>query len=464
MQRPAFPPIISFLFPNVWRLRISDRFYNVIVLAPVDEGRLVFYVRTCQRMVTVPLLGRAFAWLSNVLNVYIAKEDYQAIRSQRPVRHQPGGAEHLIPADRPIALYLRRRQELAAGRALPAPMGRLLRVASVTRETEDAVSFVLRDPAGSPLAFEPGQFFTLLVPTPDGVLKRAYSATSAPGEHDGGVRLAAKHMKGGRSSGYLKQKLREGDTLQVLGPSGTFGPGPAAGPRHLLMIAGGSGITPMMGIARALLHREPQTRMSLVYGNRSGPDILFREELEALSRQYPGRLEVVHVLSEPPEGWKGRRGMLTAGVVGETIRALPLPDQVLLCGPEPMMRAATEALAAAGVDPQRVRRESFVQQQAGQPSLSREPQKITLRHGGVQRELTQAPGQTLLEAALAAGEGVPYSCGIGACGTCKARLVAGKVVQVAAGCLSEADQAAGYVLQCVCHATEAVVVEVPGPR
>ncbi|MGC4119600.1 MAG: ferredoxin--NADP reductase [Myxococcales bacterium] len=365
----------------------------------------------------------------------------------------------------------RRPQELVetAGQALPTPapdrpvaLGRALRVEKIVRETADALSFVLVDPASTPIPFEPGQYFTVEVPTSDGLLRRAYSASSAPGEHGGGIRLTVKRMEGGRASGHLHESLREGELLTVLGPSGSFGPSPTSGMRHLVMVAGGSGITPMMSLLRTLLPKEAQTRFSLVYGSRDVPGVIFREELEVLAQGFPKRLVVVHALDTPPADWTGIRGPLDAKAVREQIDALDPGDEYLVCGPEAMMDAAVQAIAASGVPSRRIRRESFAQQPKSIPR-SRVPQRVTLRHRGATREIVQSPGQSLLEAALASGERVPYSCGIGACGTCKARLVSGNVAMAPSAALSAAERRAGFVLQCVCHAIEPVVVEIEDP-
>jgi ferredoxin-NADP reductase len=194
-------------------------------------------------------------------------------------------------------------------------------VVRVVHETAEATSLVLQDQTGRQVEFKPGQFFSVAVAMPEGELRRTYSATSAPGEFDGGVRITVKRVPGGKVSQYLNEQVREGSSLALMGPLGRFYPATAQGPRRLVLIAGGSGITPMLAIARTLLPREPQTRLRLIYGNRSEADIIFRQELAALEEAWPGRFEVRLVLSAPLEGWTGPVGVLNrellSGLLGQ---------------------------------------------------------------------------------------------------------------------------------------------------
>ena len=178
---------------------------------------------------------------------------------------------------------LPRRPHGPAPSAGPAP--RTLRVERVVRETADAVTLWLRDPSGAPIQFVAGQFFTVLVPLDGQTVRRAYSACSSPLSPDL-VAITCKRTPGGRVSTFLNEKVQAGMTLQVLGPSGNFtvAPQPERA-RHYVLLGGGSGITPLMAIARAVLHAEPRSRVALIFGNRSVDDIIFRGELAVLVPQ-----------------------------------------------------------------------------------------------------------------------------------------------------------------------------------
>lgn len=340
------------------------------------------------------------------------------------------------------------RARVPAGDAAP----RAMHIDRVVRETADAVTLVLRDPAGEPIRFAPGQFFTLLVRLPDGeVAKRAYSASSSALDV-ASVSVTVKRVAGGRVSTHLVDGAREGHTLEVLGPSGSFVPAPAAGPRRLVLVAGGSGITPLASIARTLLASEPQTRVALVYGNRGERDVILRGALAALATEHAPRFVVRHVLEAPPPGWTGGVGRLDAPALARELDGMGEPDapttEYFLCGPAPMMVAARGLLEGRGVAPARIHEERFLSAHATVPAADR-PQPVTVRSRGAHHRFVVAPGQTLLEAAMQQRVDLPFSCTVGGCGACRVRLVEGQVVLDEPNCLSAEERADRYVLTCV---------------
>jgi ferredoxin-NADP reductase len=374
-----------------------------------------------------------------------------AMVARRLAGRRPPSFTSRAPGDTPA-----RHADDLASRMTALLMPRTVRVARVVRETEDAVSLVLEDAAGAPFRFTAGQFFTLLLPIGGEVVRRAYSACSDARETER-VAVAVKRVAGGVASNHVNDSVREGDLLQVLGPSGSFvvppaGPGE---PRHLVLLAGGSGITPMMAIARTTLATEPGARITLVYGNRAEKDVIFRRDLDELARAHADRFAVRHVLSEPPRGWTGGVGLLEERVVGAELDALgSLADATfLVCGPEPMMAASRAALRARGVTDDRILEERFntphLRARVGSDA-SAGPQLLTLRAGGVgTREIYVAPQQTLLEAGLTAGVAMEYSCAMGGCGACKVRLCDGAVEMEEPNCLTAGERDEGYVLACV---------------
>ncbi|HEX8704229.1 MAG TPA: ferredoxin--NADP reductase [Myxococcaceae bacterium] len=355
----------------------------------------------------------------------------------------------------------------AAGTGIRA---RPLRVVSVVRETPDAVTLVLEDPTGTPVTFLPGQFFTVVVSVEGVSLRRAYSASSAPGaEGAARVSLTIKRVQGGKVSNFLNDQVKPGMGLEVLGPSGNFTPDPSAGgARHLVLLAGGSGITPLISIARTVLATEPATNVSLIYGNRREQDILFREALASLAREYAGRFRVRHVLSEPPEEWRGGVGMLNRYVVEDEISALPGmdagPATWFICGPEPMMVEARAALRSWGVKPERIREERFSQPHLRASSAvpaAQTPQPVEFRIRGTSRNVIVPPGMSMLEAGIAAGLSLRYSCTMGGCGTCRVKLAEGQVAMEEPNCLMPREREQGQVLACVSRPVTPVVVDVP---
>ncbi|HEY2512511.1 MAG TPA: ferredoxin--NADP reductase [Polyangiaceae bacterium] len=349
--------------------------------------------------------------------------------------------------------------------ALLAP--RTVRIAEVIRETADAVTVVFEDPNGQPISFVPGQFFTLLLPVGGEILRRAYSASSDVRDPSR-VGVTVKRVAGGVVSNHVNDRLRAGDTLQVLGPSGNFVvPAGEGSDRHLVLLAGGSGITPMMAIARHLLEAEPRTRLTLVYGNRGEADVIFRAALEALVVRHGDRFHVRHVLSAPPAGWTGGSGLLEEAVVASELEACRAHDAALflICGPEPMMAASRAALRARGVPDAKILEERF-----NMPHLRARPatvvettQLLTIRAGSAgRREVYVAPGETMLEAGLSAGVSMDYSCAMGGCAACKVRLCDGEVEMEEPNCLTVEERAQGYVLACVGRVRTPVTIALAG--
>lgn len=356
----------------------------------------------------------------------------------------------------------------------PSALGvRSLRVTAVIRETEDARTFELTDVSGAPLEFAAGQFLTLHVEVDGTSHRRAYSISSSPAS--GRVRITIKRIAGGRVSQHLVASVREGDVLRAHGPSGSFVAPPSAMPRHLVLFAGGSGITPVASILRDVLAREPATRVTLVYGNRSERDTIFRAELDALGERHGARLRVLHVLSSPTTEATCVRGIPDRETVGRLLdegellsaRAGEEPVRCFSCGPAPMMAAVREALHARGAA-ERLVEERFLS--PADPATSPRavgPQLVTIRGGGVARDVTVPPGSTLLEAALSQGVALPFSCQMGGCGACRCKG-SGSLVMDEPNCLGEAERSEGVVLTCVARVLGPSTIELPeakaGPR
>lgn len=339
-------------------------------------------------------------------------------------------------------------------------------IAAVERLTRDAVTLVLECPKGRPFAFHPGQFLTLVVPLPAGpAQRRAYSLCVAPGELPAQrVAVTVKRVAGGRVSNHLNDHARPGDRLEVLGPSGSFGltPDPAQ-ERDLVLIGGGSGVTPLMSIARAVLANEPRSRVALIYGNRAAADILFYDALRALAAQTPPHPELGPrfllrlVLESPDPDGACAAGRLDSATCARELAALPplRAPRGFLCGPPAMMAAARAALLQRGVADADISEERFSSpaQRQSQAAATR-PLPLLIEARGRTLQARVEPGQTLLEAGLAAGAPLPYSCALGGCGACKVRLRGGAVVSEEPNCLSAAERAAGCVLACVSRLAE----------
>lgn len=337
-----------------------------------------------------------------------------------------------------------------------------MRVAAVDHETDDAVRIRLVDDVAAPPTFEPGQFLTLVVRI-DGVEhRRAYSMCS-PRSERAGITVACKRVPRGPVSTYLVEHLRAGDRIGVLGPSWSFHvPDGIDGGGPLVLVAGGSGITPLFSIAASVLEEKPLARVFLLYGNRRLEDLMLREGLEVLANEHPVRFRMRHVLEAPPDVWQGGVGRLERTVFAREIDALLAGEERatscewMLCGPAPMMKAARAELAERGVSIARVRQEQFLARGTSRSNVSNAPQRVVLHFAGRRFDVLADAGATLLEAGLASGAPMAFSCAVGGCGECRVRLTAGRVDMEEPNCLLPDERQRGFVLACVARAATEV--------
>ncbi len=391
-----------------------------------------------------------------------------------------------IRGDHPSPLVARdprpRAESPSARPAVVVPVdARTLRISRVVQETPDALTLHLEDVSGAPLQFDAGQFLTFLLDVGGDTLRRSYSLSSSP--LDGpGASITVKRIDGGRASTWLHANAREGMALIALGPQGSFVVPERASPRprHLLLFAGGSGITPCLSIARTVLRAEPESRVTLTYGNRGHADIIFAAALDALREGHGARFVVRHTLeqspprrshTEPhdplprePSAAVYEAGRLDRAAVARTLASIGADTAeraIFVCGPTPMMEAVCAELDAHGVPSEQVHLERFTSPE--HPSGSRAelpPQELTLRIGARDYALRTTRGQTILDAAQKADAPLPFSCAVGGCGACKVKLVSGSVDVETPNCLTREERAAGYVLTCVGRPTSACTLTV----
>lgn len=336
-----------------------------------------------------------------------------------------------------------------------------LEVVDVRRETPSAVSVAFRVPrelAGA-YRFRPGQHVTLRARVGGAEVRRPYSICS--GVADGELRVAVKRVAGGRMSTWVNSGLRVGDVVEVMTPAGTFGtsPDPRAA-RHVLGVAAGSGITPVLSILSSVLAREPRSRFTLLYGNRTAADVMFGRYLAWLEHRHRPRLRVVHLFSGQAAAPPAIRGRLTAGVLADLAGRLRLDtvDEAYLCGPHGMTADIRDALSTIGVADGCVHIEHFDPPQTvkGTVDNGQSSRDMTIVHAGSATRVRVAPGDTILDSGLRAGLDLPYSCRSGVCGTCRAVACEGEVSDDASGQRHEGD---GSVLACCSRpASEGVVV------
>lgn len=362
-------------------------------------------------------------------------------------------------------------------RSLPEPTRRRARfhtlaVESVRALTDDAVEVTFTVPAELADEYDhlPGQYVALRTVLGGKEVRRSYSLCRAP-EHrtDGAatrLSVAVKRDEGGLFSTWAQTELRPGFEIDVMSPQGTFTSAlPDLDHRHVVGIAAGSGITPLMALAHTVLSHSSTARFTLLYTNRSSLDVMFLEDLADLKDRYPSRLTLHHVLSR-----EQRAAPVLSGRIDEaklrTILATLIPpadvDEWFLCGPLALVDLCREVLADVGVDRAHVRFELFTT--GDEPVRSARPVRVRAGDRTVRIEVTldgvsssvESPvdaRESVLNAALRVRPDAPFACAGGVCGTCRARVVEGSVTMTENYALEPDEIERGFVLTCQSHPT-----------
>jgi ring-1,2-phenylacetyl-CoA epoxidase subunit PaaE len=331
------------------------------------------------------------------------------------------------------------------------PAFQKLRVTRVDRLCDDAVA-VSFDPAPG-FTFRPGQSLTVRRLVDGAEARRSYSICAPAGS---APRIGVREVAGGVVSPWLVHEVKRGDEIEVMPPAGRFVPDVET-PGHHVLIAAGSGITPVISIAASVL-RNPASHVTLLYGNRRADTVMFADELGDLKDAHPARLQLVHVLSREAREVELFSGRLDA----ERLRRL-LPvvcdvgrvDHWWLCGPHGMVRDARQVLAELGAESPRVHQELFYVEDAAPPPATHEEappdapaSRVTVVLDGRSTLLSVPRTSTVLEGAQRARPDLPFACKGGVCGTCRAKVTTGEVHMRRNFALEDAETEAGFVLTC----------------
>ncbi|UJP63666.1 ferredoxin--NADP reductase [Mongoliitalea daihaiensis] len=334
-----------------------------------------------------------------------------------------------------------------------------LKVREVVKETADTVTIYFEQPEPY-LEYKPGQFLTLILEIEGKEVRRSYSLCTSPFV-DPYPGISVKRVAGGLVSNYLNDQIRPGKTIEIMKPLGNFTTSfHSQNKRNFVMVAGGSGITPIMGILKSVLINEPQSKVSLLYCSRSEEQIIFKKALESLGEKYGDRLEVTHNLSQPGSAWTGWSGRLEEARITEFYHKVSedttFDPLFFVCGPEGIMDVTKQTLSALGVSTEQLLSESFysdldakekTMEAEGKlaPSLTRE---IEIELEGQTYQVEVSPGKTILDAGLDQDIDMPYSCQSGLCTACRGRLISGKVDMIEDAGLSPSEIAEGFILCC----------------
>ena len=351
-----------------------------------------------------------------------------------------------------------------------------LTVAEIRPLTADSVevTFAVPDDLQGEFDYVPGQHLALRATVDGHELRRSYSICRPPTE--GSVSVAIKRDLGGAFSTWANSELAVGQRLDVMSPQGTFTTAlHELDGKHIVGVAAGSGITPLMSLAHTVLERSDTSRFTLVYTNRTALDVMFLDELADLKDKYPARLALHHVLSR-----QQRSSTLLSGRIDEEKLRLMLDtiirpasvDEWFLCGPFELVQLCRDTLESVGVEPAHVRFELFTTGEpaaaggdTGRPVIVAAGDKtyeIQFTLDGESATVTTPvnANESILNAALRVRPDVPFACAGGVCGTCRAKLVSGDVTMTENYALEPEELARGYVLTCQSHpTTDKVVVD-----
>jgi ring-1,2-phenylacetyl-CoA epoxidase subunit PaaE len=343
------------------------------------------------------------------------------------------------------------------------PKFHTLKVKDVRRETKDCVSvaFDVPDELSAQYAFKQGQYLTLRETIAGEDIRRSYSICS--GIHDNELRVAIKAVPSGKFSSWANQHLRPGHAMQVMTPTGHFTSelNPTQ-KKNYLLFAAGSGITPVISIARSVLQTEPLSEVTLVFGNRFFQTIIFRDLLEDMKDKYLGRFRVFHILSGEPNEiglFSGRIDKAKLEELSKTFLDISGTDEVFVCGPEPLIKCVSGFMGEKNIAPAKIHFELFATPGDGKKADPETETKQTIDPGKQCAVTVVFDGQetnffmpmdgtAILDAAQRSGMDIPFSCKGGMCCTCRAHLSEGKAKMKVNYALEPGEVDAGYVLTC----------------
>jgi ring-1,2-phenylacetyl-CoA epoxidase subunit PaaE len=329
-------------------------------------------------------------------------------------------------------------------------------ISDVRKDTSSSVeiSFEIPKLLSTIFAFVPGQYLTLRADVGGVDVRRSYSICSAVGSDT--LSVGVKRIEGGAFSSFALA-LKIGDVLSVMPPQGRF-TAPIGGRHNYLLLAAGSGVTPIKSIAQSVLGGEPESTITLCYANRNTDSVMFRQAFDDLKDKYLTRFLMTHIMDEEAQDVALFNGRMDAEKLNTmSIRGLITPldyDAIYICGPQPMIEAASAALHVLGVPVDRIKCELFSPSSplpiAGSIPvvIPTEGSLIEVVLDGGRRKFRMVAGQMLLDAATQSGLELPYSCANGMCATCRCKLAEGQGTMVQNFSLEPWEMKRGFVLAC----------------
>jgi ferredoxin-NADP reductase len=337
-----------------------------------------------------------------------------------------------------------------------------LKVESIKWETIDTATFFLSEINGQKIAYQAGQFITLIFTHHQSEIRRSYSLSSSP--HEALLSITVKRMDNGEISRFLLTKVAVGDILNALEPAGKFIEASNTEPKDIFYFAAGSGITPVYAQIKNILFRQGQGNITLVYSSHRAKTALFYRELNSLTDRFPERLKIIYLFSVTEDNSPRKRlsNELVTQLVTNNLKYAPNQAEFFICGPFVYMRMVRLTLTFMGFEPAQIRKENFVLETVpvSVTPMSFAPRTIKLGFKGIAYDLVVGENQSILQAALQNNIQLPYSCRAGICSSCTAICKSGKVEMVVNDVLTDQDLKHKWILTCTGHpVSDDVVIE-----
>lgn len=337
-----------------------------------------------------------------------------------------------------------------------------LTIKEVKKETPSAISVVFNIPEElkSQYTFVAGQYVTLKLNLDGKEIRRAYSICSSP--KSGEMRISIKSVKNGNFSKFANQNLKVGDLLEVSQPEGKFTFEPKhSHQRNYAAFSAGSGITPILAIAKTVIEEEPNSTFVLVYGNKTVEETIFHDDLHAFQQKYLGRFFVHFVYSQANVSGElfGRIDKAVVNNILKNKHADKSFSKFYLCGPEEMIKVVSATLTENNVSEKDIKFELFGTAPTESPEASQlnGHTAISVMVDSDETSFEMSQKQTILEAALKQGLDVPYSCQGGICSSCICRITEGSAVMNKNQILTDSEIAEGLILACQAIPTSAEI-------
>lgn len=340
-----------------------------------------------------------------------------------------------------------------------------MRVVKVRRETPSTKTFCLEATEGSLTTFIPGQYVSLFIDKDNLKTSRPLSISSPP-NGKGLMELTVRRKTPGLVSSYMLDQVKADDTLTLSSPEGNFHYLPARDTRDVIFIAGGTGITPFMGMTEHLLKEIPDIRIQLFYGSRRSDDIIFHSRLASLAAQY-SRFKMNLIIEEPSPDWEGETGRIDAPFLFRHFQPERLAGQTFfLCGPRQMVDSIEESLLGMGVRKQRIRRDiteapDDITEALGWPVAHSPDQMVKVQLDGRNESIQARSGESLMTALERSGIVMPSQCRSGVCAVCRSKLVSGEVFTPDFVTLRQTDTKAGFIHPCQSYPLTNLVLRLP---